>query len=160
MWPRFRQVMICSLYFRPVWEVTDASLACVLQDSTAARGVPCQLIVLAAFVFSCSMCFGAELSSAFLVPHVLCPARSCCTGTDQVYASAHVGTSLHVEQAGSCKSLWITSLSVLSPVMCSCHVLTLAGRYTSDAAQLPTREYVCCRLCSKTWLSKGWRLMR
>ena len=46
---------ICSLYSQPVWEVLDASLPCVLQDSTAARGVPCQLIMLAAFVFSCSI---------------------------------------------------------------------------------------------------------
>ena len=42
----------------------------------------------------CNLIFSSVLSSAFLVSHVLCPARSCCTTTDRVYASAHVGTSI------------------------------------------------------------------
>ncbi len=51
-------------------------------------------------------------------------------------------------------------LSLVCPAMCSCHVLTLASQYTLDAGQLLNCKHVCCRLCSKTWRSKGWRLMR
>ena len=60
------------------------------------RGAPWQLILLAAFVFSSSaiMIFSKIVLSAFLVPHVLCPATSCCTSTDQLCASVHVGTGV------------------------------------------------------------------
>ena len=112
---------ICSLYFRPVWEVTDASLACVLQDSTAARGVPCQLTVLAAFVFSCSiavMIFSTVFSSAFPVPHVLCPGRSCWQ------AQIRSMQVLMLASALACRAGWLVQEFMDHIIFCflSCYV--------------------------------------